>query len=117
MHTTEAVQAVIKTRPRLLMVPGGSASLTQEEVDALVEGGYRLWDGSFETQAQTAGAIYSACLSHLEGASGHVVLNLRSSPENAEALSSLVDYFRSNGYEVRPITDVVASINQILDKR
>lgn len=115
--TTEAVQAVIKTRPRLLMVPGGSASLTQEEVDALVEGGYRLWDGSFETQAQTAGAIYSACLSHLEGASGHVVLNLRSSPENAEALSSLVDYFRSNGYEVRPITDVVASINQILDKR
>ena len=115
--TTEAVQAVIKTRPRLLMVPGGSASLTQEEVDALVESGYRLWDGSFETQAQTAGAIYSACLSHLEGASGHVVLNLRSSPENAEALSSLVDYFRSNGYEVRPITDVVASINQILDKR
>ena len=112
------IQAVTKTHSRALMVPGGSQNLSQEERDALIQAGYRLWDPSGDTRLWgSASAIYFSCVSLLENTSGNVVLSLMSNPSSVQALSSLVSYFRQNNCEIRPISETITPINQIREMR
>lgn len=116
--TQDVIQAVTKTHSRALMVPGGSQNLSQEERDALIQAGYRLWDPSGDTRLWgSASAIYSSCVSLLENTSGNVVLSLMSNPSSVQALSSLVSYFRQNNCEIRPISETITPINQIREMR
>ncbi len=116
--TQQVIRAVTKTRARALMVPGGSASLTQEQRDALIQAGYRLWDGSGQTDLwASANDIYSSSLSQLRRAPGNAVLCLGNNPASVQALSSLAAFFRSHGIEVRPLSETATPVNQIQEMR
>ena len=116
--TQQVIRAVIKTRARALMVPGGSASLTQEQRDALIQAGYRLWDGSGQTDLwASANDIYSASLSQLRRAPGNAVICLGNNPAGAQALSSLASFFRSHDIEVRSLSETATPVNQIQEMR
>ncbi len=116
--TQQVIRAVTKTRARALMVPGGSASLTQEQRDALIQAGYRLWDGSGQTDLwASANDIYSSSLSQLRRAPGNAVLCLGNNPASVQALSSLAAFFRSHGIEVRPLFETATPVNQIQEMR
>lgn len=114
--TSHALSAVTKQRPRVLMVPGGSDKLTQDQANELSQSGYRLWDGTGETRASwdSSSAIYSACVSLLRRAQtkqSNVVLTLRSNEASVEALSSLVPYFQANNCELHAINEAATPIN------
>ncbi len=116
--TTDAVSALTKLRPRVLMVPGGSDQLTQREADSLYDAGYRLWDGTGETRAAwdtaTPSSIYAACTALLREAQAkksNVVLTLRSNEASAQALTSLASYFQANNCEIHAINEAATPIN------
>lgn len=114
----QVIQAVTRTRARALMVPGGSASLTQEQRDALIQAGYRLWDGSGQTDLWApANDIYSASLSQLRRAPGNAVICLGNNPAGAQALSSLASFFRAHDIEVRLLSETATPVNQIQEMR
>lgn len=116
--TQQVIRAVTKGRARALMVPGGSASLTQQQRDALIQAGYRLWDGSGETDLWApAGEIYNSCVSQMRRTPGNVVLCLGNNPASAQALSSLAPFFRSHQIEIRPLTETATPVNQTQEMR
>lgn len=116
--TQQVIRAVTKSRARALMVPGGSASLTQQQRDALIQAGYRLWDGSGNTDLwASANDIYSSCITQLRQTPGNVVLCLGNNPASVQALASLAPFFRSHDIEIRPLTETATPVNQVQEMR
>lgn len=119
VQSSDMIKAVTKTKPRVMMLPGGSDSLSQATIDEMIGEGYRLWDSStdFKTSSGSASAIYSATTRYLSRTTKNVVLCLKNDEASAAALESLTTYFAAHNYEIRPITETNTPINAILDMR
>lgn len=118
-QTSDMIKAITKTKPRLMMIPGGSKNIDRETIDSLILDGYRLWDSSsnYKTNSGSSSAIYSASTRYLASTSKNVVLCLKNDAASAAALNSLSAYFEAHNYEVRPITETNTPINSIQDMR
>lgn len=115
--TSKKINSITKTKPRVLMIPGGSKAAGQQNVDSLIDSGYRIWDSSSNISEGSANAIYNAAVKQLSRANKSVVLCLDNSAASAAALSSLCTYFAAQNYEVRPITEINTPINEIMELR
>ncbi len=108
----------VKTKTRLLRVPGGSKSLSKDTVDQIISLGYRIWDGHISPQGNTSSRVYSSAISRLEATSSTVpVLTLSDSDIHTGALTRLLRYLNTNNYRTYTITFLDSPVNDIGEKR
>ncbi len=114
----ERLFEVAKTKTRLVRVPDGSKTLSQETVNTLISLGYRIWDDNITPTGTTASRIYSSAISGLSK-SGRTTttLTLTDSDVAVNALSRILSYLNTNKYNTYTVTLLDTPINDISEKR
>lgn len=108
---------IAKTKTRLVRFKSGSSSLSKENVDKVINAGYRLWDADISPAETSASKIYSNTVSKLQASSRSPVLALSDSDIGVSALGRILSYLSSQNYSAYIINILDTPINQISERR
>lgn len=114
----ERLFEVAKTKTRLVRVPDGSKTISQDTVNTLISLGYRIWDDNITPTGTTASRIYNSAVSGLSK-SGRTTttITLTDSDVSVNALSRILAYLNTNKYNTYTVTLLDTPVNDISEKR
>ncbi len=114
----EALCAVLHTKARLVWMPG-SRQLTQQQRDALIGAGYRLWEDNLDPRAdmRTAYSVRVNVRNILRGMQYSAVVRLLSNEASAEALPGILSDLRQAGNSVQTIREWSTPVNSAREIR
>lgn len=114
----ERLFEVAKTKTRLVRVPDGSKTLSQDTINTLISLGYRIWDDNITPTGTTASRIYNSAVSGLlQSGRTTVTLTLSDSDTAVNALTRILRYLNTNKYSTYTITLLDTPVNDISEKR
>ncbi|MBE6913041.1 MAG: hypothetical protein E7473_11010 [Ruminococcaceae bacterium] len=108
---------ISKTKTRLLRVPDRSSSLQEGRANTLISLGYRIWDSDFTPTGKSASAMYNSTVTKLKKLEQNVVIEFSDSDIHIDALTRLLQYFKSNKYLLSSVDLLDIPVNDIGDKR
>ena len=108
----EAMRSVIRCGTRLLWMPG-SSGLSQQQRDALINAGYRLWEDNLDPRAEvrTAYSVRVNVRTLLRGMERSAVVRLLNNEASAEALGGIISDLRSRDNTILTIREWDTPIN------
>lgn len=117
-RANEYLSEVTMTKTRLVRIPNGSKSLSDEKSNLLTGAGYRIWDAHITPTQQTATGIYNTIVSHLEKTDrATTVITLPDSDAGLNALTRLLRYLNTNKYRTYSITLLDTPVNDKGNRR
>ncbi len=114
----DALCAAVHTRARLVWMPG-SGSLTQEQRDAIIGAGYRLWEDNLDPRADAREA-YSVRVNVrtiLQSMERNAVVRLLNNKASAEALPGILSDLNRGGHDVQVIREWHTPVNSAREIR
>ncbi len=108
----EALRSVIHCGTRLLWMPG-SAGLSQEQRDALINAGYRLWEDNLDPRAdvRTAYSVRVNVRTLLRGMERSAVIRLMNNEASSGALGGVISDLRGQDNTILTIREWDTPIN------
>jgi len=98
--TNELLYQVCYTKSRLVRIPGGSATLSDEQANVLSESGYRYWDWDIDASAMSMQRFQTV----IAAKGDVVVVRFDSSKNSVQNLSKILTYLSEHNYTVQPIS-------------
>lgn len=114
----DALCEVLHTRARLVWMPG-SRSLTQEQRDALIGAGYRLWEDNLDPRAdeRSAYSVRANVRTILQSMERNAVVRLLSNEASAEALPGILSDLSRTGHDIQVIREWHTPVNSAQEMR
>ncbi len=100
-------------KSRLVRVPGGSSTLSDEQADALIAGGYRYWDWDLDVSSMSLKRFRNA----ITAKSDPIVIRFDASERSTKNLASFLTYLNENNYKTETLSVLTSPRNARHDKR
>ena len=107
----DVLKRLISTRTRLVRVIGGSETLMDEVLEALVQNGYRLWDESYIAEGSSARTMAANVRRMLARSDSPSYVRLSADAITIEALPTILNDLERNRYPVLPIYESDTPVN------
>lgn len=116
--TDKALKSVIGEGSRLVRVPFGSSyRLTDEQAKNLMDKGYVIWDWNVDPRDSVGRIIPEKVMANLRRdllrCKSTPVILLHDRKSTAKLLPYMLEYLRSEGYKMLPISDKQTAINHL----
>ena len=97
----------------------GSRSLTQEQRDALIGAGYRLWEDNLDPRAdeRSAYSVRANVRTILQSMERNAVVRLLSNEASAEALPGILSDLSRTGHDIQVIREWHTPVNSAQEMR
>jgi len=113
----ETLESHLFSRTRFVCIRGGSAQGTQDQIDALIENGFRIWDATLSPRGMDGQALEDAVVGTLESAHSAVVIGLESGQAAVDALPGILESLADGPFVLRVIRESTMPINEIDEVR
>jgi len=105
------LKRLLSTRTRLMRIIGGSEPLTDEALDTLVLGGYRLWDDTFSAEGNDARTMAANVRRAIARSDAPSYIRFGTDATTAAALPTILNYLERSRHQVLPIGEWDTPVN------
>ena len=98
--TNELLFQVCYTKSRLVRIPDGSATLSNEQANALGESGYRYWDWDIDVSNMSMQRFQNV----ISSKGDIVVIRFDAAKASIQNLTAILTYLSENNYTAKPIS-------------
>lgn len=107
----DVLKRLLSTRTRLMRIIGGSEPLTDEALDTLVLGGYRLWDDTFSAEGNDARTMAANVRRAIARSDAPSYIRFGTDATTAAALPTILNYLERSRHQVLPIGEWDTPVN------